>query len=1021
MSGSSRFLVRALEAVFAEKEISKHADSHLNTTIKDYFAKHNNFTTIKQSSYNIHEELYRLYNGYVKPSHQLEQENKFLGVLTQLCDVFNELEMNLWISTYLKSAIDSAAYDINFVTNSRKFIEKALTSYSSTECDRLNDLHARISSSLAQLLMDIYLNEETLREKLKLNMTKEQNESQAYHERIRFIRSNCSKLLLDYGLKHTTEYCNLLNQYLQNVDFRLEILVLLGYFVGKDINDASRIVENGLFQSLLKCILFDLDPTIIHCALNDLFILMPKAATVLGNHLSDLFLVYIRITNWDETPQASPAATSLADIFASDLGSWKVASHKSTETDIEVAFNYQYLCTLFYGLFYFNFAAFIYDPLDYVTNHTPLLISLKSLKQLNSSSSGKISPISRAMTITKSLIRAFLVHPKYWMTNDLADELIHPANWLPSNAPSEEIAVACLILNPSIFSMRNDEANTSTPSFNAASTVGDALSRSSSLAGPMYFQANGPTKQLLKSRLLQHRKLSITPAHLVSDNNTVSHGQEDEVKFKEFGFSGGQDQPVSDTSGPTSPSSSKQERHEPADDLLYDHERLFTTVKHNKLYHQNSAVGGHGVLDPLTTVSDPSNEKTKQKMRLGRPMSSPTTNLETSSVFKDNSTATTIGSSGDTNTLHSSTNVPSQFSLNELNGSGTIIDFYQRELLLFKNELEFSSYMTNLNKFHYLKTKNEISEGSGGVSGNSLLQEEASELSRAINGLKDEWGAKQQEYHCQYDFLTTKIEQLEMEKNKLSEQLSELRQSTESSSKDYDELVKNTIPNKNYEIEQLKLKLNTSDQQLQEQQRNTIDNEADTSFFPSKELKSTQKSLEDQIYNYKMENQVFNQQIGQLEQENKDLQIRYNSIIAQYETKLEKAKLSLSETLTSLTDPYEKKITELQAVIHKYQTLLEEQTRNKMVPAPSSGTVPIPIIRQNSSSSSDNYSYGHDGNNNGNTIPSRSVAPIQHMVRNGSSSNSGKAGNGSNNPTGGDSLPLMRGRGGLQKRTRKLM
>ena len=71
--------------------------------------------------------------------------------------------------------------------------------------------------------------------------------------------------------------------------------------------------------------------------------------------------------------------------------------------------------------------------------------------------------------------------------------------------------------------------------------------------------------------------------------------------------------------------------------------------------------------------------------------------METSSVFKASPLSNGVKNNADTVTLNS-VNIPKTI-------SGTAIDFYQRELLLYKNELEFSSYMKHLNKFYYLKLK----------------------------------------------------------------------------------------------------------------------------------------------------------------------------------------------------------------------------------------------------------------------------------------------------------------------------
>ncbi|KAG5421569.1 hypothetical protein I9W82_000660 [Candida metapsilosis] len=1006
MQGSSRSLVRALEAAFADKESSKLSDDDLRTTINEYLAKHNTYTTIRQSSFNIHEELYRLYNAHVKPSNKLEQEIKFVDVLTQVCGVFNEAEINLWISTYLKSTIDSAGYNMTFVSDSRKFIEKVLTEYTATECDHLNDIHQHCAVSLAQQLLDIYLNEDVLVSKMKLDVTGEKSVTQTHHERIRFIRSNCAKLLLNYGMKNINQYCNLLNQSILNTDHRFEAIILLGYLINSDVEhssyaDVSAVVETDLFQSLLRCLLFDLDPTIVHCALNDLLMLMPRANTTLGKYLSDILSVYVRITNWMDEGEPKQDR-SLLNAIAIDTGSWRIAS--PFEAIVETSFNYHYLCTLIYGLFYFNFASFICDPIVYLSNHLPTVVSV----ELSHSQVSKESdPLTRAIRITKQLVQTFHVHPKYWIKSDLADELNHPVSWLPENASTEDIALACFAFSSDIVAKNDEPVSPQSP--HAISVGGGTLSRSSSSAGPMYFQANGPSKQLMKSRLSRYRKSSIVPTHLAFNNTQ----EENESKLKDLGFTDEYEDRRSDVPGATTPTSPKQTHGNLATDLLHDHERLFTKVKHNRSHDQGSHSTRTNSLDPITTSTDQGSDKSKSELRLGHPLSSPTTTLEASSVFKDSSITSSIVASGDNITLHNSDNGRSQSSFNELNGNGTIIDFYQRELLLFKNELEFSSYMQHLNKHLYLREKNvEDSD----VEPHSRRLEEESTLVMVVEGVKNEWKEKQLDFNRQYDLLIAKIAQVESERDKLSTKLLELQQSTETKAREYDELVKEIIPNKDYEIEQLKLKVKTSESGIQElNARHSKDKAKDVS---TKELTTSQKSLEDQIYNYKMEHQVLNQQLAQLQHENTNLQTRYNSMISQYESKLEKSKLSLSETLATLTTPFEKRIAELQAVIYKYQTLLEDQTRNSKLATPSlNGAVPIPIIRQNSSNSSGNYSFDHDSGHGNNTMPSRSLAPIQQMVRNGSSNN--KNGSGFTNDD--DSLPLMRGRGGLQKRTRKFM
>ena len=129
MNGSSRSLIKALNNLtddwkdHADEEKINSDSSELFKVISLFYEKHNDLQSIKQSI-NINDELFRIYNVYIKPVSNLPREILFLEILTQLLPTLIDNEIILWIKTYLKPAVDSAGYDIQIVLKSRDFIRQ---------------------------------------------------------------------------------------------------------------------------------------------------------------------------------------------------------------------------------------------------------------------------------------------------------------------------------------------------------------------------------------------------------------------------------------------------------------------------------------------------------------------------------------------------------------------------------------------------------------------------------------------------------------------------------------------------------------------------------------------------------------------------------------------------------------------------------------------------------------------------------------------------------------------------------
>ncbi|KAI5955716.1 hypothetical protein KGF54_001218 [Candida jiufengensis] len=920
MSGSSRSLSRALETVFTE-------DKDITNIINQYIEKHNEYTIIQQSTI-INDELYKIYNEYNKPSEDIEREYKFLDILTQVCGIFNKIELDVWVHTYLKPSVDSAGFDLKFVEKSREFLKHLTTEYINSNDEKLNKLRLNYAKSIAKTILDIYLDEKVMHEKLNLKIEMDQRNNQAYHERIRFIKSNCAKLLKQFGEKHTKELCELLSDCLHIPEYKNETLILFGDFIAQQ--NKPEIINYQIFQDLVKIIAEDTDEVSVNSALTNLLMIIPQVAKDLGRYVSDLFLLCTRIISWAELKAIDNSSAVNSQHFGEKLIKNGVVNH----------FDSQHLITLLYGLFFFNITKFTQSPAEYLTKNQPQILQPKPLLPY-------IEDNTR--TFISHILETFLLHPKVFLKED--DELATPTSWIKNNTSPEDVAISCLSLNPNIMIKPVQKKN-------SVSTI-DKLSRSSSLAGPMYMQANGPTKQILA------RKLSIIPTNLVI---------EDDIKFKDFKFNNKLD------SIPSSPESHKVKEFDPLNELLFDHEKLFTS-RHN----------------PGEIV-----DEKKSEITLARPLSSPTTNVDSSSLSKEFSTSDTI-TSGD----------KSQTSLPDMNGA---IDFYQRELLLFKNELEFSSYMKHLNKFYYLKnSQKNIDE---------VPENFNRELNLIITQLREENLKINEEYIKQRNILIEKIESLQKQNADSVQELSNFKKQTELEAQNYKIMVEEIIPDKDFIIETLKTNLATAQDQEPIIETKVIKEQTDTSEF------------EKQIFDYKVQLQIVNEKLNNLIQENRNIENKYDEMIKQYELKLSKSKLSLNDNLSSFTINYDKKIQEFQTILIKYEKLLEEKN-NKILQLSSSK--PIPIHRSNSgrhesissmnSSRNDEFSYG---GNNGSGLNinddfiyntnHQTPAPIQQMMRKNEKMGMNSNYNSNiNNINYNDSLPIMRGRGGLQKRSKKFM
>ena len=1072
MSGSSRSVIRVLDTLFLnwsdDDDNNKSTFVELDSALAQYIQKHNNLATIQLST-NLNDELYKVYDKYIKPSKDISRECAFLDVLKQVLCVFNSKELNLWLLTYLKPALDSAGYYSEFAEKAREFIARISIDPLSTDDEKLKQERDEIGRVVINQIMEIYLTEEARFQYFDMEV----RDSQAHYERLRFIKQNCCNFLQDYGLKHISSYCSLLIQHFRNLRTRNDTLILILSLVATQNSQVSHVIDSELFVDLLKCILYDFNDALVFSTYTILVMLIPQVSNKLKKYLPDLLAVYMRLVEWHDLEKYIPDRQQMFnELIDKDALQWEIDYTEKYPLATQVIFDWQYLGTLLYGLFVYDFIEFASSPFEYLKTNRLKLISIIFLQGLEEKAGGAVNLEKIIIERSQEFLKSLLLHPKMIKPKKSTDnETDNPIDWIlelgDDSISPKDVAIACLGLNTHIFisdsfKKQLSDSLLSRYGYTSPNESNNKLSRNSSLAGPMYFSIkDGPTSKIMH-QTLQNRKMSIIPTNLVISENSASrqnnvtsnidaNNLEGEIKFKEVKFSDDNtsDADISRNGGlydnfMNNITSSLALHHETYRQIDPIPELLST---HEKLYVREGSIGGpeSSDNDDRKSVSNVFNEKGKYELRLSRPMSSPTTTVETSTVFKS-----PTGSNGTSTDDMIMTN-PIQISKNSI--SGTAIDFYQRELLLYKNELEFSSYMKHLNKFHYLKLRQ-----------NDITKEQDSNLNNCdeFKKLLEEARVKMlklsDDYNRERDILVLKLEELKSEKQELMLNLEDARMKTSTEIDKYIELVTEILPTKDYEIESLKLKLIIIEKDLKDLQKSTKD-VGSNGYSVENEAKEYDSNT---VYELKTKLQLANERYEHTMQELKSSREEYKKMIKKYEDKLATSKLNLHDNLNSFTREHEKTIQEMSTTILKYENLLEERNV-KIMQLSSSKPISIPIHARASTSSSKlarNDSYDHISNTSSSppgtthisipipvsapdplphqhTTPNFPSTPAQHQqfhhqhnsqfhpntpahyAPHFARNNSAPVVNTSQQQA--QAVPIIRGRGGYQKRSKKLM
>lgn len=1028
MPGSSRSLIKAMESLFDhEQEVDGELDE-LMVNIDHYLDKHNTTAAIAQTGNNVSEELLRIYTKYIKPQLNIRREYLFLDVVGKLLPVLNQEEVSLWLQTYMKPAFDSAGYDLIFVQKSRSFLKRITSDTMDTDDDNLKSLRLQICNYVIKSIVKLYCGEDVT----TINLTIPKERDHVFLERFRFIKENCFEFLKEFGRNKANIYFQVLNESIINPTYRLDILSLISSQISIRSPQNYHILNSGLFDTLLDGLIFELNEIIIVSELSILIMLIPQIPIQIGSYLTKLFAIYLRVCCWDDIRKIK---------FDSYLQLLKKNNVNISLHSREVVNEYLYarieleslhLATILYGLFPLHFSKFCQNPIQTIGKESKTL-----------------DIITESIVIHEELLqdklntqyRSFLVHPKFLYFDDLSmeNEIDDPLKWLNHTKYDEEsigpveISLGCFSLNPDIIIndvLINQQYALGNHKLDSSLTNSMHASRASSIAGPMYMNV----KEGLAAKALTNfnRKLSIVPTNLVIDakyTNQVdnySQSSSQNLKFMDYKF------------GEISTNSAEETSKDPLGNLFSTHERLF---------HKSNS------FNSSTQVSTTYNYNRTMSTTDEGNVSGSETNKNITSNTDEQETSSSIGKSLENSFLDEKS--PNQLANSSSNTSieakniavpekstGSGLDFYHRELLLLKNELEFSSYMKHLNKFYYIKLKSKILNNNEQIS----LEKNTEDNSGKIENLKKSFQEvslqlkeTNENHRVEIGRLVEELARFKSENKDLKFKLDDLRSEYEILSRSYEVNVKDAISDKDQQLEILRNKVQELQSIVKTMKLEKSDHTSDTSLITREESVT---GFEQQLYSATETITSLQEVNNKLKNDLKNATEKYDKMVKSYESKVEASKMDARDNTDSYVKIYEKRVSQLLATIHKFEALLDEKNA-RILQLSSSRPILIPTNNIGMDrSSNDGLDYIQKDKSspgesfymqNSNFTPTPNSHMSQKMYSTPNSHTGPQthfpfpnylAGSRPTNTVSNTTVqqqPTLKGRGGYQKRSKKLM
>lgn len=1039
MSGTSRSLIRALENVFdtwdksVDWDVSPPAGvRELYNTVDAYNSRHN---SINSMSSTINDDLRTTYNDYIRNASDLSHETFFVELLTRLLPMLTLEEVRLWLKTYLRPALDSAGFELKFVAKTRNFVRALTNDVLHTDDKALLLRRRAIADAVMGDILRIYIgNDQKAYDLIDLNVSEEEQDTHIHAERIRFVERNAADLISEWGSKNPKQFFSLVNAQYCVAKLRLKALTIASHVVSKCQSQLLVVMDTPFFINLLRSLTFDFSETLVASAFYTLLMILGKICNRLSSRLPDLLMILSRLLLWKSCSAQSAQLEESSLKFASKTYDWDTVYADSESTVMQASvfsdgeFNVLHFFTILYGLFPANVMLFCNKPYNYLLKNPSKLLPGQHLDLVGLTEKSLIR-LSESLT---KMISRLMLHPNIMKQVSASQELANPIKWIleqhnNEDVGEESVVLACLRLNPDIIlsvpdnlllpsSLLQKIASTNNfPGDFADRRNGEPATSNTSLHVSLFpnsargsFQLSFEGLQLGpvsagKFSLPSHwqnadRKMSIVPTNLVMTGAKDNEKAHEGLQFKNVDFNGpsvNTDKKVAEVE--VDEKAPGFDLRNSLGDLYSAQERLFTTTAVKNNVNSLTPTATANFQQSSGTASDLLSKQLKREA-----------NLETT---KD---------------------VVLQFSGAETLAPGSALDFYQRELLLMKNELEFSSYMKHLNKFRYLKSKLRYNRV-------KRAEENGGERTSERNGLSDR--GLQEELNQ----LRLESEQAIKEKTaevlRLFDRLKELQKATSQS---------------DAKINYLERELSTKDSQLQAARADSMAARAELQAqmcrlkvmekpevprpeappeAPNVDLpvvNGTEKALVDAELEVKMLKEA--QRLLQLEVDKIREELDYT--VRSYEKQLSSIKLSIGEQVREQSVHYERKIQELNMVIVKFESALEEKnaritqlstTKPIRIPETMDGparanfyvgsTRPNHKPRADMEAARGMHEYYRDRRSTTSTeslslgsVPSVTAlrhAPVPSTLSTRHNSNV--------------SIPIVKGRGGYQKRAKKTM
>lgn len=1032
MLGSSRSLLKALAIVFESWDNDADWRSCPPALIKSlydvifaYTDRHNSANNLSTS---INDELRTIYHENIESSDQLSKEIFFLDLLIRLLPLLSNADLELWLETYLRPALDSAGFDFEFVSKCTQFIEVLTDDSFTSEDVSLVQSREALSQYIMERILRVYTAKDpNVYQAIGIRFTEAERSTQIHTERVRFIERNCALLIEKWCILRPKMCFTLLNKFFLDPASRLKATAIFTLLASCKSSLVHLVVETPLYVNLLRSLSYDTSEAILGSGLGILLMLMGKVCHKVSSHLPDLFGVYARLLLWnkiriEDTASASKEQWSIVKL---NTNGFLMKSHLFSED----SFNVSYLQTLLYGLFPLNLMEFLRSPLEYWTNHSPRIISLDFLRQIDSVGE-KSAVFAAIMDMSQHSMSRLMLHPNILRDVSKSNEIKSPINWILECCPGEdvgeqEVLLACLKLNPDLMislpenvttnnglpsaasSKRNSfgdrhEFRRGQKSFSSGNLLRDGIAQLESLSP----HSNEPSPTFAKPKHYvnwSERRVSIVPTKLSLEHYAspaTSDTENGEIKFLSFEFN----------------QSKSRSNSGPVDDLHIEPTKMGSIgdlfSAHEKLYASNDYTSGNG---------QPVKEKNSENAAGSFQASAKTaSNLLSQQLNPD---------------AHTDVTKESQTPF-----SGTAIDFYQRELLIMKNEVEFTSFLKNLNRTNYVKLKLQL---------NRMLKESVNKPYSESN-VNDPEELKRLEETVQAfkEKYETAVSQHLTENSELLNKIKELR-GLVSSLEDAVGLAQSSINEKELLLKIQSEKLTLADAKhvevanqlkyaLEQAQRVQAESATETKVKCryDTDLNLTEEELK--RVHITTEVSTLKEQLSRAISDCNNAKDELETTTKRYENELRLLKLNIGDSVREQTVQYDRKIRELNRIIVQFETTLDEKDSHI---AQLSRPTPIQIPRTSNVNPLDTSFNNWEMNARASlshsiepgSVPkdfdfaerrmpsfnslSLSSTPVQSTPHAPAWPNSS-----SNTRTSSlNNIPIIKGRGGYQKRSKKVM